>query len=83
MLTFANMPRYEWAADMRDIYSSIEAFQAELDYSNESALLSIFDFFGRIFNSLKTSLTRFYKSIKRGELKKYIEDFSDYYVRYI
>lgn len=76
MLTFANMPRYEWAADMRDIYSSIEAFQAELDYSNESALLSIFDFFGRIFNSLKTSLTRFYKSIKRGELKKYIEDHS-------
>ena len=76
MLTFADIARYEWTADMRDICASIEEYQTELEhsYSNEAALLKILDFFGRIFNSLKTSLTKFYKSVKRGELKKYVED---------
>ena len=74
MLTFADAPHYEWVADLHDICLSIEEFQATLDYSNESALLSIIDFFGRIFNTLKTSLLKFYKSVKRGELKKYVED---------
>ena len=74
MLTFANVAHYEWMAELSDVCASIEEFQASLDYSNESAVLSIIDFFGRIFNSLKTSLLKFYKSVKRGELKKYIED---------
>lgn len=74
MLTFADATNYEWMADIRDICASIEEYQASLDYSGESALLTTLDFFGRIFNTLKTSLTKFYKSVKRGELKKYIED---------
>ena len=74
MLTFADVTHYEWMCELSDICASIEAYQEELEYSNESALLSVFDFFGRIFNTLKTSLTKFYKSVKRGELKKYVED---------
>ena len=74
MLTFADATHYEWMTELSDICVSIEEFQASLDYSNESALLTVFDFFGRIFNTLKTSVTKFYKSVKRGELKKYVED---------
>lgn len=74
MLTFADVTHYEWMADLNDICASIEEFQATLDYSDESALLTVFDFFGRVFNTLKTSVTKFYKSVKRGELKKYVED---------
>ena len=65
-----------WLSDTTEICQSIEEFQATLDYSNESAILSVIDFFGRIFNTLKTSMTKFMKSVKRGELKKYIEDHS-------
>ena len=74
MLTFANYSNLEWMEELHDVCVSIEEFQAELQYSNESALLSILDFFGRIFNSLKTSMTKFLSSVKRGELKKYVED---------
>ena len=74
MLTFADVTHYEWITDLHDICVSIEEFQTELAASNESAVLRIIDFFGRIFNSLKTSLTKFYKSVKRGELLKYVED---------
>lgn len=74
MLTFADVINYEWMAEIRDICASIETYQAELKYSEESAILTTLDFFGRIFNTLKTSLTKFYKSVKRGELKKYVED---------
>ena len=74
MLTFADVTHYERITDLHDICVSIEEFQAELEVSNESAVLRIIDFFERIFNSLKTSLTKFYKSVKRGELQKYVED---------
>jgi len=63
------------AAVMRDICDSLEAYRVRLSYSMEgTTILSIFDFFGRIFNSLSTSLTKFWKSVKRGELKKYCDD---------
>ena len=74
MLTFAEVSHYDWMTELQDICISIEEFQATLDYSDESAMLRVIDFFGRIFNTLKTSLTKFYKSVKRGELKKYVED---------
>ena len=74
MLTFAELSHLEWMEELHDVCISIEEYQAGLQYSNESALLSVLDFFGRIFNSLKTSMTKFLSSVKRGELKKYVED---------
>ena len=81
MLTFA--PVYDDVEvasiyDMQaihDICVSIEEYKQSLAYSTEgTALLTVLDFFGRIFNSLMTSLTKFYKSVKRGELKKFYQD---------
>lgn len=60
---------------MHDICVSIEDYKQSLDASMEgTALLTVLDFFGRIFNSLMTTLTKFWKSVKRGELKKYYQD---------
>lgn len=60
---------------MRDICASIEEYKAKIEYSNEAqTLLTVLDYFGRIFNTLTTSITKFTKSVKRGELKKYCDD---------
>lgn len=81
MLTFATVyddveiaSIYDMQA-MHDICVSIEEYKQSLAYSTEgTALLTVLDFFGRIFNSLMTSLTKFWKSVKRGELKKFYQD---------
>ena len=60
---------------IHDICVSIEEYKQVLVSSTEgTTLLTVLDFFGRIFNSLSTSLTKFWKSVKRGELKKYSQD---------
>lgn len=76
MLDLCNIQTLIWLTDSTEICAAIEEYQAQLDYSNESAILSIIDYFGRIFNTLATSMTRFMKSVKRGELRKYIDDHS-------
>lgn len=81
MLTFATVyddveiaSIYDMQA-MHDLCVAIEDYKQSLEYATEgTALLTVLDFFGRIFNSLITSLTKFWKSVKRGELKKYYQD---------